>query len=352
MAKREAGVRWLGVLAAVWVQMAGVQAAEEVQRVTVTSLAKTVFHPERDAPAEVVALQRSQVSSQVGAVVQEILVEVGSRVAKEQVLARQDCWDRQADAERAAAEVEVLKAEIGLARRQKERAVTLQKQGQSPQENLDRREAELQTLQARLHSGQIQWQAARLWLDKCVIRAPFAGVVVGRQAQVGEWAVPGTVLFDILDDQAVEVQARLEGSVDEGMLQAAKLEFVHNGTIYPLSLRVILPVADRTTRNREGRFLFTSRPTLAGSAGRLRWMDHRPHLPAWLLVRRQEKLGIFLAEEGVARFYPLSQAQEGRPVVWSQPTSQGQVILDGRERLQDGQKVTVQEEKNGTLGGQ
>ncbi|MBF0613320.1 MAG: HlyD family efflux transporter periplasmic adaptor subunit, partial [Magnetococcales bacterium] len=189
-------------------------------------------------------------------------------------------------------------------------------------------------------------------LDKCIIRAPFAGVVVGRQAQVGERATPGAVLFEILDDQAVEVQAKLEGSVDEGMLQAGKLEFVHNGTSHPVALRVILPVADRTTRTREGRFLFTAAPTLAGSAGRLRWLDHRPHIPAWLLVRRQEKLGIFLAEEGVARFYPLPQAQEGRPVAWPQSTLSGQVILDGRERLQDGQKVTVQEEKNGASAGQ
>lgn len=315
------------------------RAGEEAVAVGMKPLATLLIHPEREVPGEVVALQRSRVSAQLGAVVGEVLVETGAVVAQEQLLARQDCWEQREQAARAEAEVLVLQSESALARRQKERARMLHQQGQTPRETLERREAELLTLEARLHSQEVASQTARVRLDKCDIRAPFAGVVLSREARNGEWAAAGTPLFELVDPQSVELAAQLEPGVDQELPLMKESHFIQETARHPVQLRVLLPALDRATRTREGRFTFTATRPLPGSAGRLHWRDPRPHLPAWLLVRRQEILGVFLVQENTARFHPLPHAQEGRPVVWSASPSDGQVVVEGREGLREGQKV-------------
>jgi len=65
-------------------------------------------------------------------------------------------------------------------------------------------------------------------------------------------------------------------------------------------------------------------------------------LPANLISRRNGVLGVFLLDAGKARFAPLPSAQEGRPVRVELPAA-SRVITLGRDRLQDGVVVVVQQ---------
>jgi hypothetical protein len=63
-------------------------------------------------------------------------------------------------------------------------------------------------------------------------------------------------------------------------------------------------------------------------------------LPANLVIRRNGELGVFVHRAGKAVFKPLPGAQEGRPVAVELPSGT-EVIVRGRDRLQDGDAVTV-----------
>jgi hypothetical protein len=59
-----------------------------------------------------------------------------------------------------------------------------------------------------------------------------------------------------------------------------------------------------------------------------------------LVSRRNGGLGIFVNNNGVANFMPLPGAQEGRPVAVQLPLDT-QIITLGRERLQDGDALSI-----------
>ena len=79
-----------------------------------------------------------------------------------------------------------------------------------------------------------------------------------------------------------------------------------------------------------------------GRSGELVWQVGEGMLPSNLISRRNGVLGVFLLDAGKARFVPLAAAQEGRPAIVDLPAS-SQVITMGRDRLQDGISVTVQQ---------
>jgi hypothetical protein len=65
-------------------------------------------------------------------------------------------------------------------------------------------------------------------------------------------------------------------------------------------------------------------------------------LPSNLISRRNGVLGVFVVDSDKASFEPLPGAQEGRPVLVNLPASTRVVTL-GRERLQDGATLNVQQ---------
>ena len=81
---------------------------------------------------------------------------------------------------------------------------------------------------------------------------------------------------------------------------------------------------------------------LVGQTGQLVWYLPGQLLSADLVVKREGQLGVFVAKGQQAKFIPLPTAQEGRPVPINETQNwPGPVIIGGRERLQDGQAITV-----------
>ncbi len=67
--------------------------AQEIIPVTARPLSELLFHPVKKAPARVVSLQNSQLSSQLSALLRSVEVQVGQRVKKGQLLVILECDD-------------------------------------------------------------------------------------------------------------------------------------------------------------------------------------------------------------------------------------------------------------------
>lgn len=223
-----------------------------------------------NASGYVTARRRATVSSKITGKVIEVNVEEGMSVREGQVLARLDdsshraalgLAQAQAEAARSALrenEVRLAEAKLTLGRRQR-----LAKEDLLPKADLDQAQAEVDSLIARIGSlgesvkvAESQIALQQTDLDNTVIRAPFSGVAISKDAQPGEMVSPvsagggftRTGICTVVDMRSLEIEV----DVNEAYINRVKAKQDVTATLdaYPewqIPARVITPVptADR-----------------------------------------------------------------------------------------------------------
>ena len=218
----------------------------------------------------VVARQRASVSTEVSGRLNRLLVEEGSRVKKGQILGILQNQDQRsalesaraalASAEAGTAEAEASAKEAALARGRSEQ---LHAKGLVSQAELDRATAADDMARARVKSAdaavknaRARVQSAQVDYDKTFVRAPFAGAVLRKEAEVGEMVspVPSSggltrgAIVTMANLETLEVEADVnEGYVSrvhEGMRAEIVLD-AYPDDRFPAHVRQIVPTADR-----------------------------------------------------------------------------------------------------------
>ncbi len=306
--------------------------------ITSAPLSELLMKPARSAPATVESRNDVELASQITARVAAFPVRVGDPVEPSQVLLELDCRAHESELAAARAGKRRLRAQHRLAAQQLTRSQKLKTASSISDEEVERRDAELADLAAQLEAQDESIRQAELRVEYCRIRAPFTGVVMERLSDLGALASPGTPLVRLVQTDQLEVSAELTEPEARELALAEDLSFELAGERYPLRLRRLPPVVDPRTRTRQARLEFTGPSAPAGSAGRLRWEAESAFLPPELLVRRDGSLGVFLVEDGKARFHPLPDATEGQPARVDLPAA-ARLVLEGRQRLSDGDAV-------------
>lgn len=276
-------------------------------------LSEIAVHPTRSAQAQVVSLNESQVAAEITAPILHLPPEPGQTLSKGAVLAELDCRDYLLATESAQASLAAAEAQARLAEQQHRRAVELAREKFISKDLLDTRTTELDAARANVAVNQAAVKTAQRQVGKCVVRAPFPAVVVERLAQVGEMAVPGTPLVRLLDRSRIQVKAEVQEGDVAGLAQAKTIAFVSAAGSQPLKLLRISPAQTRSTRLSDARLAFKSRSAAPGASGQVQWTTPLPHIPPDVVVRRNDRLGVFVVEGDIPRFVPLPEAQEGRP---------------------------------------
>ena len=223
-----------------------------------------------NASGYVTARRQATVSSKVTGKVVEVLVEEGMAVAEGQILARLD--DAIARKQVALAEAELTASRRGLdenavrlrqAKLEHGRQQKLAGQGVTAQSDLDSAAAESDSLAARLALGHQQVEVAgrqlalaRQDLEDTVIRAPFAGVAISKDAQPGEMISPvsagggftRTGICTLVDMASLEIDVDVNEStinrVSAGQKAQATLDAYPDWQI-PATVIAVIPAADR-----------------------------------------------------------------------------------------------------------
>ena len=205
--------RWIGLLILAIVLVAAGGGAwwwftrerpVEVEVATVTSRQAGAQAAVLNATGYVTARRRATVSSKITGKVVEVNIEEGMEVREGQILARLDDETQRAAVALAMAQAEaarrnVSESEVRLneARIHLERITKLVGVGYSTAAEVDAARAGVDSLEARIRAGREQVRVAerqialeRTNLDSTIIRAPFAGVVISKDAQPGEMVSP------------------------------------------------------------------------------------------------------------------------------------------------------------------
>lgn len=311
------------------------------RQVTVKPLAELVTHPKGSAPALAVSLNESRVSAELAAVVKRVAVRVGDRVEAGEPLVELACDDFRLRQSRSEAALKAAEARQEFASAQLARAESLRSGDNLAEELLQQRRSESAAAKADHAAAEADLRSARLDVARCSVTAPFAGVVLARQIAEGEWAAPGAAVVTLLDSRRLELSAQIGVEDAEAVRGAKELRFTANGESYPVTLRSLPGRVDPKLRQREARLLFGERTPLPGEAGRLEWRSATPHLPANFAVRRDDRLGVFVEEQGRARFVELPGAIEGRPLPAAPLADGARLVVEGRQTLRDGDAIKV-----------
>ncbi|MEQ8434336.1 MAG: efflux RND transporter periplasmic adaptor subunit [Oceanicaulis sp.] len=222
------------------------------------------------ASGYVVARRQATVSAEITGRIREVLIEEGAVVAAGDVLAR-------LDDERARLDLDLFEAQVQAADARVQSLLAQRNEAQVQLERAERlvgagyvTQASITALQAQRDSAASQLAAARAdaaagrarlasqvdFVDRHVVRAPFAGVVIAKNAQVGEILSPvsagggftRTGIATLVDMESLE----LEVDVNEGQIQRvsagqpveAVLDAYPDWRI-PARVEAIIPTADR-----------------------------------------------------------------------------------------------------------
>jgi HlyD family secretion protein len=242
----------------------------EVEVASVTERAAGTQASVLNASGYVTARRRATISSKVTGKVIEVNVEEGMDVREGQVLARLDDSTLQATLRLYRAQLEAAKRQIPesevrleLARSMLRRQEQLRKEGLNTPNDIDNAQAEVDSLLARIASAQEQVKVAESQIamqltaiEDTVIRAPFSGVAISKDAQAGEMVSPvsagggftRTGISTIVDMRSLEIEVDVNESyinrVRAGQPVSAVLDAYPEWQI-PANVITLVPTADR-----------------------------------------------------------------------------------------------------------
>jgi HlyD family secretion protein len=183
--------------------------------------------------------------------VASILVEAGDHVKRGQVLARLNVSILEPQVANLEAALEQARAEAELADAEYHRAQAVGASGALSAEETQRRKSTGVTAAAKVKFAEAQLTEAKARLARADIRAPEDGIILTRNVEVGQTALPGgEALFRLSKGGEVEMKGQV-AEQDLPLLtvgQQVNVRLTGTAKIYPGKIRLLGAVIDPATR--------------------------------------------------------------------------------------------------------
>jgi RND family efflux transporter MFP subunit len=333
-----------------------------------------------NASGYVTPQRRATVAAKITGRVTGVFFTEGMHVNKGFVLATLDDSDVQkslasAKADRNATEASILDLQVQLKNSQIElgRAEALRAAGVQTQEALDNATMAADSLRAKIAYTQQQVLAAdarikeaQQAVDNCVISAPFDGIIVSKDAQVGEMVSPisagggftrtgiATIVDMASNEIEVDVNENYIARVKPGQEVTASLDAYPDWKI-PCHVRTIIPTADRQKATVEVRIAFDKLdPRILPDMG-VKVAFHGEEVkqggkaPAGVMVPQnavrddsEEKIVFLVNGDHIERRAVKVGTNDGaRTQILAGLTAGDTVVVDGPSNLKDGETISV-----------
>jgi RND family efflux transporter MFP subunit len=174
--------------------------------IVVTSSEVTIIEK---VPASIEATQATLISSRLMARISSVKVRAGDVVKKGDLLIELENSDIRAQQQQANARVRATSARLKEAKQNLDRVTELQSGGVMSVSDLDRAQANHETLLAELAGARQALEEADTALSYTEIVAPFDGRVVDRFAEPGDTAQPGSKLLALYNPMNLRVEAQV-----------------------------------------------------------------------------------------------------------------------------------------------
>ena len=337
-----------------------------------------------NASGYVTPRRRATIAAKITGRVTAIYTDEGLRATAGQILATLDDSDTRArlvsaKADRQATQAAIADLEVRLANAERElkRTKGLEAAGVQTVQALDQAQTSAESLRAQLNLAREQVKAADARIamaqqdvDNATIRAPFSGMVVSKDAQVGEMVSPvsagggftRTGIATIVDMNSLETEVDVNESyiarVKPGQPAIATLDAYPDWQI-PSKVRTVIPTADRQKATVKVRLSFDKLdPRILPDMGvKVAFLgddnagtpkkgnEAQALIPSAAVKNEDGKSVVFLVKDGKIERRAVSlAAQRGSDVeVIAGVVPGDKLVLHGPETLRDGQTVEIKQ---------
>ncbi len=333
------------------------------------------------ATGYVTARREATVSAQITGTLTQVLIEEGEHVDKDQVLARLEDTAQKAALAQARAQQQAAvatlaqyQAQLAQARRDLKRAQELVGRHLVSQQSLEDAQTQVASVSAQADTQRKQIEladagvkSAQVQLDYCTVRAPFAGVIIAKNAQVGEIVSPfsagggftRTGVGTIVDMDSLEVDVDVNEAYINRVQSNQPAQTVldaYPGWTIPAHVIAVIPTADKSKATVKVRIAMEQKdPRILPDMGaRVSFLEETKKgaaaplpkgvlVPATSIVQRDGKSVVFAIDGGRARARAVSPGQTFSDLRLVEGIAAGtQVVKQPSAELGDGAKVTVE----------
>jgi RND family efflux transporter MFP subunit len=284
-----------------------------------------------------------------GLAIERVPVAEGDLVKKDQLLAQLETGKLQTQIDQQVAANRGFSASLEAAQLAYDRGQELSTKGNLSASNLQSRQSALDTARSTLDQGEAGLKSLQLQLAQAAIVAPVDGRLASASPAVGQIAQAGATLFSIIEDDDLEVQAKVPEQVLGKISQQQSVEIVGNDSTHvPGTVRAIAQQVDAATRLG---LVYITLPASSGfRVGMSAQVSFQTNLPAVVtipeaaLIWRDGAEGVFIVDNSdKVHFVKVESGdhQDGRVIVVSGLTPGQSIAVDGVGFLNDGMQVRV-----------
>jgi len=319
--------------------------------VYVTEAISTQLAPLSEAPGSIVSTNDSLVAAATSGKI-EWVAEIGAEVAKGDVIAKIDAADATFTRDESNTEISRLGSRANYLSRLVERYEGLGDDAGESEASLDEMRSNRDEARQNLQRARVALRRAEVNLERTQVKAPFAGRLVSRETQIGEYATPGSPIARLVDTHTLEVTAQAPAGLLANTKVGDEITVAYGAENIKALVRTIVPVGDEISRTMEIRLALPDTGWHIGSAVRvsLPASSRRTVIAADrdALVLRANRISVFVIdEENKAKQIDVELgAADGDIIELIGDVKAGdKLVVRGGERLRDGQTVDVQEKE-------
>lgn len=315
--------------------------------VTLAKIEKLALTPNFTAPGDIVANRDSVVAAEVAGRIQTTL-NIGARVSRGTVIAVIDDRSARLARDQARTEVARLQSDLTYQNRLVGRLQQLLKEEAESEASLDEAISARDQTRARLAAAKVALETAQVDLARTRIRAPFAGQMVERRIEVGEYATPGREIGRIVGREGSEARVRVPIAVAGSLSTGQEVTILANGEQRSSRVRTVIEAGDEVSRTVEVRAPMGSHNLKMGSAISITVPTgvERDVLtaPRDALVLRDSGIFVYVVntKDKTAKRIDVQVGEPAgdRVAISGKIAAGDMIVVRGGERLRDGQNVT------------
>jgi len=315
--------------------------------VSVAQVKTGMVTPQSEFIATIFYQEISETASETSGLAAEVRFEEGRRVKKGQILVTLGADILRKRLKAAKLKYEQVLSELEIARIDLKRRQALYEKKSISQQAYDENRYRVIGTEKYAASLNAEVEQLAIELEKKIIRAPFDGVVIQRHVDRGEWISEGETVAVIGKDDIVDIVAQLPEQIVQYVRIGMQVTATANGKDFKGTVNAIVPKGDVSTRT------FPVKIRTPNTFALIEGMSAKVTMPTGevkktLIIPRDaviakfDQTAVFTAQDGKATMLPIQVIGfEGLDAgVTASGLKEGMlVVVDGNERLRDGQTI-------------
>lgn len=325
----------------------GQEAAADAQLVSTASAKTEQVQASAWLPGNVVSRLDSSIAAQQSGQLLSIM-EIGSVVKKDTVIARLDDQALQLELSQLKAQLRQLEANVEFLQAQQQRMEKLGQNYSTAVSEIDRNKRDLSVAKEQLAAMAIQIKRVQLNIDQTQIKAPFNGTINAHYVSLGELINVGTPMLQLVDGENLDITVATPLNLSSFIKQVQKVPVKWGEQLVELPVRTWGTAGNQQSRTFELRVDAKGLDLFAGSAVQVALPKSMPlsgiTVPRDGLILRENESYVFKVDDQlVAHKVPVNIGLgiDDWVVVEGDLAPGDDIVVRGGERLADGQAVRI-----------